>query len=340
MGNIQKWVKLAFLAPFDVAREPVRLPERPEPDRVFVRSLMSLISPGTELAFYTGKHSGIADPDNKWAKYPFYPGYATIGEVTAVGDSVTGVLPGERVFVPSTHASVSQVRWGAHTYKVPERLATETALLAFMASISCNAIIQSSVRIGDVAVVLGMGLVGNLTAQLLGLRGAVTVGVDRVEGRLRQARQCGIRHTVRLTDAAELGQAVAELTGGAAPAVVVDATGIPAATAAALDLVKELGQVVVLGSPTDSLTIDLYRSIHFKGVRLIGAHGRFQGRDSLPDTAALINYVFRLAEQGALVTAPLLTHRLPASEAKEGYDALHEAKDRALGVILIWQGTP
>ena len=53
--------------------------------QVLVRTLRSLVSPGTELSFVEGKHIALPDPGNTWARYRFPAGYATIGEVVEVG---------------------------------------------------------------------------------------------------------------------------------------------------------------------------------------------------------------------------------------------------------------
>ena len=47
-----------------------------------------MISPGTELAFYTGTHIGFKDPSVKWAEYPFYPGYASVGNFVEIGNNI------------------------------------------------------------------------------------------------------------------------------------------------------------------------------------------------------------------------------------------------------------
>src|SRR5213076_3588027 len=82
----------------------VELPD-PGPGQVLVRTAASFVSPGTELAVYTGTHQWLKDPNLPDWKFPFRPGYSAAGTIVAVGSEVTGWSPGERVSYPGNHAS-------------------------------------------------------------------------------------------------------------------------------------------------------------------------------------------------------------------------------------------
>ena len=97
--------------PFTVVMEAGDLPPL-QPGQVLARTCYSLISPGTELAMYTHSHVGFSDPNNKFAKYPFYPGYAGVGEVVAAGEGAS-FGPGDRLFYRSPHQQ--------YTVLTPER---------------------------------------------------------------------------------------------------------------------------------------------------------------------------------------------------------------------------
>ena len=80
--------------------ETLTVPDDIGPSDVLVRNRLSLISAGTELAMFTRTHRGFDEPEFSYAKYPFYPGYAAVGEVLAVGDGVTDLAPGASRFPP------------------------------------------------------------------------------------------------------------------------------------------------------------------------------------------------------------------------------------------------
>jgi 2-desacetyl-2-hydroxyethyl bacteriochlorophyllide A dehydrogenase len=291
---------------------------------VLVRTQYSLISPGTELALYTGTHVGLPDPGNTFAKYPFYPGYSIVGEVVATGAEVRGIAPGDKVYTIGKHAAYNVVPFNSDSlplFKLPDDFIGERAVFARLAGICMTSIVQSSIRVGDTAVVMGLGLIGNLAAQLFSLLGANVIGVDVIGRRL---------------DIAKLTEHVLQITGGAKADIVVEATGSSKLVVPALDLVRHLGQVIALGSTRGNVDLNVYEYIHRRGVKFIGAHEGLQTIDGFASRKALTHYILKLIGLGALQVDPLLTHKLPYTEAKHGYDMLLNQQDQALGVLLDW----
>src|SRR5260370_8501605 len=90
--------------PFQVEVREVDLPE-PAPNQVLVKTEVSAVSPGTELAVYTGTHQWLRDPNLPDWKFPFRSGYSAAGTVAAVGADVRGCQAGDRVSFPGNHPS-------------------------------------------------------------------------------------------------------------------------------------------------------------------------------------------------------------------------------------------
>ncbi|HYF48597.1 MAG TPA: hypothetical protein VEJ63_04290, partial [Planctomycetota bacterium] len=61
--------------------EDITLDERRDDSELLLKTRVSLISAGTELAMFTRSHRGFDDPNNRYAKYPFPPGYLNVAEV-------------------------------------------------------------------------------------------------------------------------------------------------------------------------------------------------------------------------------------------------------------------
>lgn len=333
--------RIVFPGPFEVTVDRYRSDAGPAAGEVLIGVDCTLISPGTELALYTGSHVGIPDPENRFAKYPFSPGYSGVGRVLAIGPGVTDLEPGDKVFASCRHATHA-VFDRAAVHRVREDSEDRATVFARMAEISltsvlqAQAVLQSSSWVGIPVAVLGMGLVGNLAAQLFGLLGADVVGVDLVAERLEVARRSGVRHLVRAEEGRDLEPAVSELIGGGSPQVVVEATGSPALVNPALRLVAHRGQVILLGSTRGKVEVDVYKHIHSKGIFVAGAHEGLQG-PHVPTRSAMVRYVLDLIERGALRVEPLLTHVLPAEQAKQGYELLIHQQQEALGVVLDWR---
>src|SRR5713101_8169688 len=90
--------------PFQVEVLEVDLPA-PGPKQILVETNASAVSPGTELAVYTGTHQWLTDPSLPDWKFPFRSGYSAAGVVAAVDSEVWGFKPGDRVSYPGNHAS-------------------------------------------------------------------------------------------------------------------------------------------------------------------------------------------------------------------------------------------
>src|SRR5439155_12407674 len=102
--NAMKARQAVIVKPFEVAVREVELPA-PAENQVLVECHVSAVSPGTELAVYTGTHQWLKDPKMTDWKFPFRSGYSAAGVVVAVGSKVSGVKPGDRVSYPGNHAS-------------------------------------------------------------------------------------------------------------------------------------------------------------------------------------------------------------------------------------------
>src|SRR5260370_2092597 len=93
-----------IVKPFEAAVREVELPP-PTPNQILVQTEVSAISPGTELAVWTGTHQWLQDPKLPDWKFPFRSGYSAAGTRAAVGSEGTGVEPPGRGSSPPTPAS-------------------------------------------------------------------------------------------------------------------------------------------------------------------------------------------------------------------------------------------
>ncbi|MDE3000740.1 MAG: zinc-binding alcohol dehydrogenase [Gemmatimonadota bacterium] len=326
--------QLVFAGKMVVETVEVDVPDRPAPGEILVEQRYGLISPGTELAMFTQTHVGFPRPDFGYAKYPFYPGYASVGRVMLTGRGVDAVSEGDLVYVRGKHASHAMISADRPLLKLPVGLELEHAPFAVLAQIALTAVRLSGIRLGHNVAVFGQGLIGNFAAQLMSLAGAGRViGIDTIPERLAIAAACGVDDVVNPL-AENLAERIDDVTGGAGCQVVVEATGNPDVAPQAIRAAAQMGQVILLGSPRGSAEVDLYFDLHTTGVSVIGAHGSRQAdarRFGDPDPNELmLDFIARKR----LKVAPLLTHVLPVSRAAEAYRGLLEEKGAFLGVLL------
>lgn len=328
-----------FPAPGQVALVERDL-EAPAPGQLLVRTVCTLISPGTES---TVLHQRWA-PDTHWARwgrFPFSPGYSLVGVVEAVGDGVTGWKPGDRVAARAPHASHVLVPVAQAVPIPPEVTDTQAAWMAL------GKIVQVGVRaaqhcLGDAVAVVGCGPLGQLAVQYARLSGArAVVAIDTIPARLELARRLG----ATATSLGTAQQAADDVRAAAAPAggadVVYDATGHPAAFAQCLSLPRRFGTVVLLGDAGDPRQQTLTPDVITRGLRIVGAHDGHPPQELPPGQPgwtgpAMMALVLRYLADGRLQVDPLISHRFAPEQAAEAYRILNEQRDRTMGVLFTW----
>jgi 2-desacetyl-2-hydroxyethyl bacteriochlorophyllide A dehydrogenase len=305
--------------------------DTPAPDEIQVRNSVTLVSAGTELTMFTRTHRGFDEPDFGYAKYPFYPGYCAVGEVTAIGEKVTEFKPGDRAVHSGGHATCQNIN-ADRCILLPESVEDTYAAFFPLIKIAMTSPILAPVSKGENVVVIGAGIVGNLCAQLCRIDGAgCTAIADIAETRLETAKKTGIEKVFNLSEkpltdwAEELGPGGAQL--------IVEAVGIAPTIDAALKAVADCGRVVLLGSPRSKMEIDPYFDIHRKAIHLIGAHGRGVPPETIKENTP---YVLDLLGSRKLSIDPLITHTMPFTDALKAYEGLRDNKDEYMGVIFTY----
>jgi len=165
---------------------------------------------------------------------------------------------------------------------------------------------------GRVAAVLGLGVAGQLIAQLLRLRGMTVVGITRSEWKRDLAAASGAPFVAPPDEApAVLG----EVTEGRGPDLVVEAVGTEATLAQAIDLAATGGEVLVYGTLTGGNQGLPYYQLYHKELTL---HN--------PRAAVIGDYAdgVALAAAGSLDLEPIVTHELDLEEAEKAFELVHD----------------
>lgn len=301
-----------------------RSPLRPE--EVAGRTLVSLISPGTEI-------NAVFD---KPGREPGVGGYAAVWEIEAVGEAITDLKPGQRVLSLGGHFS-RQRRKHSEVVAVPEGLAPEIAACARLAAVSWTTLVTTRARPVDQVLIVGLGMVGNLAAQIFQQAGFNVIGVDPVESRRQLAQRVGIRDARPAIPADD--SSVANKI-----AIAVDCSGHEAAVLGAINVVRRGGEVVLIGVPwkkrSDLPAFDVLNAIFHRYVTLrTGWEWELPSHpsDFRPhSTYGSLHAAMRWLSDGRLNVAPLLTTMSPR-RATEAYEGLLNQSSSSLSVIFDWR---
>jgi len=277
-------------------------------------------------------------------------GYSSAGIVI---DSAVGEFrPGDRVACAGAgYAAHAEIIWVPKNLavKVPEGVDLDEAAFATVAAIALQGVRQAEVHLGDRVVVIGLGLVGLLTIQLLTTSGCQVFGVDISERNFELAESLGCRACA--LDDLDTARKVSRLTGGNG----VDAVLITAATTstrpveAAVRFARKRGTIVVVGavgvrvpwSEAYEKELSFRMSCSYGPGRYDSSYEQ-QGRDY---PFAYVRWteqrnmqaVLELIAHGQLNVRSLITRSLDIQQALEAYEMLtHAAPGECLGIVLSY----
>lgn len=312
--------------------EEFELPELKD-DQVRVRAHCSLMSTGTEGIVYARLFDEGTHWD-RWVKYPFYPGYAMIGTIEAVGSEVSNLSVGQTVAVRHAHASACIVP-AADAFPVPEGVDLEQASWFALAKIASHGMRIARHWPGQSVAVVGAGPVGQMALRWAAASGVTSLtAVDPVAGRLELARAGGATAVVceRVENAQD---AVWEASlDGSGPDVVIEVTGHPAVFAPALALPRRFGQFVLLGDAGSPARQHLTPDVVIRGITVSGVHDSHN--DDRWNNATAIHCFFQLLAAGRFPLEGLITHRLKPSQASDAYALAASRREETMGLLFDW----
>lgn len=240
-------------------------------DEVIVRILRTTISAGTERALLTGDPN-ISSTAAGSVTFPRKSGYSAAGVVTEIGRKVTTVAVGDRVACSwSSHAQYCKLK-ETRVYRLDDAISDAEAALIHIGTFPAAAIRKCRLEFGESAIVMGMGVLGMITVELLRVAGAAPIiAVDPVPEKRALALSLGADYA--LDPFMEgFAEKVKELTNGGAQ-VGIEITGRGSGLDMILDCMARFGRVALLGCTRNSdFSIDYYRKVHGPGITLVGAH--------------------------------------------------------------------
>lgn len=288
---------------------------------------------------------------------PIALGYSCAGIVTEVGEGVSGFMVGDRVACGgagyATHAEVNFVPKNLCT-RIPNEVSFEDASFTTIGSIALQGVRQAEVQIGERIVVIGLGLLGLLTVQILKANGCAVFGYDIDEDKCRLAKELGADETT----ASDLDRLSSAFTQGyGADAVIITASAAsntPLEAAAEISRIK--GRIVIVGMVGMNVPRDPFYKKELE-LKLSMSYG--PGRYDPMYEESGVDYPFgyvRWTEQrnmqsfldlvmsGLVTPNKIISHQFDIDQALHAYSLL-EGKDRSnkdeqcLGILLNYSNS-
>jgi predicted dehydrogenase/threonine dehydrogenase-like Zn-dependent dehydrogenase len=326
-----------------------------KPGGVLVRTVRSLISAGTERGTVSVGQSSLVGkarqrPDLVRQVIDNVRREGVAATVAKVRTRLESLKVGDRVACAganyASHAQVVFVPRNLCT-PIPNGATFDDAAYTTLGAIAMQGVRQADVRLGETVVVIGLGLIGQLTAQLLGASGCRVIGIDLDQHMVDLAASIGVDVAMRRSDDVE--RKVDAFTGGiGADSVIITASADsndPVELAGRV--ARDRARVVIVGL----VPVNVPRSPYYEkelDVRMSKSYGpgRYdpdyeeRGRDY---PVAYVRWTegrnmssfLDLVAAGRLRLGPLTTHRFPLERAVEAYDVvLGKAGERPCGILL------
>ncbi|MBK1655001.1 bi-domain-containing oxidoreductase [Allochromatium vinosum] len=278
-------------------------------------------------------------------------GYSSSGEVIEVGAGVSGFAVGDRVACAgagyANHAEVIAVPVNL-CVRLPDDANLKAAAYNTLGAIALQGIRQADLRLGESCLVIGLGLIGQLTGLMLRASGVRVVGVDVDPAAVETARRHGVDLALERS-APGIADQIARFSGG----LGVDAVIITAGSSSldpvnfAGEAARKKGRVVVVGAVPTGFDRDPHYYRKELELRMSCSYG--PGRYDLDYEEKGLDYpaayvrwtenrnmaAFQdLIHRGRIDLAYLTTHEVPLEEAPQAYDMIVSRSEPFLGVII------
>lgn len=316
--------KLIAVAEDTVEVVEVPMPEMQE-DEVLVRSVRSLISPGSELKRVRRSAAG----SNHWPNHDL--GYATAGVIEEVGAKVADLKPGDRVVTMRNHqeyvTAKASLADNFPALPLPESVDWDLAPFCIWGRSCINWSRRASAQLDENVAIVGCGLVGLLMTMFTRLQNPKSIiAVDLVPERRELAMRCGADHVAGGED--DHVEQVLKFSDGGAD-VTLHCVGGAAVRSfeTSQRITRSGGRTILIGHHMEALTI---LPGQFTGKDLLGAN---VGYDYNP---GLFLDGIRLIEQRKLPMNEIITHNVPYTEAPAIYDMLINHPGPSAGVLFRW----
>lgn len=280
---------------------------------------------------------------------PLPLGYCNCGRVLEVGKGVEGFAPGDRVVSNGPHAEVVCVPVNLCA-KVPGGVSDDEAAFTVLSAIALQGIRLAAPTLGETFAVVGLGLVGLITVQLLRASGCRVIGIDIAPAKEEMARFCGASAFVESSAEDPVAAAMAATGGRGVDGVLITAaTRSSEPVSHAAKMCRKRGRIVLVGvSGLELSRADFFEKELSFQVSCSYGPGRYdpeyeeKGRDypfGLVRWTEQRNFeaVLELLSSGRLDVRPLVGKTVPLDAASAVYKDL-SGEAAGLGILIEYPG--
>lgn len=332
-------VGYSLLAPYNLKLIDCELPLIQESE-ILCQTLITAISPGTELGAYTGLPSLRSGID-----YPRLLGYCNVARVIGVGGAVSGVKIGDLVLTFGAHVSHFVIPQEKVLYRLKPGDDPREIVVAYLYHLGYSAVIDCGIRAGSRVAVIGMGLLGLTSVAMSKIAGAEVIGFSK---RNKLENKESSHGAFRVLSTKEPGSKFEGAFDGFGADVVITTSNYWSDWKVAMELAGYRATIACLGFPgrgesDRDLELNPLDSKYFYAKQLtiksvglmpenIDSRGflRFNER-------ANISYIANLISNRTLSASALISAEYPYYQLESAYKQLLQSRGSAITFLLKWQ---
>lgn len=279
-------------------------------------------------------------------------GYSTAGEVVASMDTNGYFKPGDRVACGgqdyASHAEIICVPQNL-VVKIPESVSFEESSFTTLGAIAMQGVRQADPKLGESICVIGLGLLGQITCQLLKANGCKVLGIDIADNLLELARSSGADEAVNRNNA-DLKTIIGNFTNGYGFDSIIITAASPSNDPIELstEIARKKGKIIVVGA----VKMDIPRDPHFYrkelDLKISCSYGPGRYDTNYEENGQDYPYAYvrwteqrnmeaflQLIAQGRLNMKSLITHKFDIEQATTAYDiVMGKQKEPHIGILL------
>lgn len=304
-----------------------------------VRTQYSAVSPGTELTMLKLSEQ---------REDPLFIGYSAMGEVIAVGSDTDSAWLGKRVACYGApyvhHGQILHVPTNLAAV-VPEHVAGQEAAFAGLGAIGIHALRTARLQFGETVLIVGLGISGNIIAQVANSAGYETAAIDINEQRAAALKSCGVQHV--FTSDEQLDHHLNHITAGNGIDAVLLCTGGAGQLFIdkALERIRLGGKVVIVGDIAPNFSRDkMFAKEASVLISRAGGPGRYDAQYERGNIDYPLSFVrwtegrntaefIRLLAKGCISLQQAITHQIDFAGVAEGFSE-HVCSGKALGTVI------
>jgi len=285
-------------------------------------------------------------------------GYSTAGVVLASMDKNHAYKPGDRVACAgqdyASHAEVVSIPQNL-VARIPDNVSFEEASFTTLGAIAMQGVRQSEPRLGENVCVIGLGLLGQITCQLLRANGCNVFGIDLSDRLVDLAKELSADDALNRTHANLTGICESFTKGfGFDSVIITAATPSNDPIELAAEILKKKGKLVMVGA----VKMDIPRDPHFfrkeLDLRMSCSYGPGRYDTTYEEDGADYPYAYvrwteqrnmesflNLLSKGQINLKPLITHTFDIDDAEKAFDlVLGKVQEPSIGILLKYDGRP